>query len=417
MSGCPFFSSKPQKQPFSNVPKPSSFDPAPYTVTRKFSDPYTSPYKDLFTKYEQSLINPLKTLEFHYKNSLFHHPHVAKFRTSDLSSRILMANELREGGNRNFSKGKYSKACLCYEHAFSLFNYCVQEENKEVKIIKVSPDHEDYNEYRGIITQILVNYSFALDFLGNFQQAEILLQEAKGIWETSNVKAAWVVCKLMNIETEFEELSQFSEVLIKIKEKDQKFVELEKSYQMIVYGIQRGNCEFWAKFFAEFSSGVKTKPLCNFDLEFKVVEALLEKYEKMVEYYRKTENYEKVLGEKREVQRVLMEMKKVKKVKISDNDDIMLAHAKSANINLNTQSSWVKFEASKRTFVSKIFNKGTFNKRLLYECIQMTMSDYEEKVEVQDKTDKELQFWQRNLVACLVFAVLAIYMSANPFRY
>ena len=416
MSGCPFFSSKPQKQPFSNLPKPSASDPAPFTLTRRFSDPYFSPYRDLFTKYEQSSPNPLSSLEFHFRNSLFHSPYVSKFRSSELNSRILMANELREGGNRSFSKGNYSKACICYEHAFSLFNYCIQTE-KGVECIRVDKDTEDYNEYRGIITQILVNYSYALDYLGNFEQAEIILKEAKSIWETINVKVAWVVCKLMNIETEFEELTEFSLFLKEIKEKNSKFVELEKTFEQVVFRIQQKKCEFWAGFFKEYSNGVKTKSLCNFDLEFKVAEALQEKYEKMIDYYRETENYEKVLNEKREVQRVLVEMKKVKKVKINDNDDIMLAYAKSANINLMTQSSWIKFEASKRTLVSKIFNQGTFNKRLLYECIQIAMLDYERKVEVQDKTDLELQFWQRNLIACLIFAVLAIYMAANPFRY
>jgi len=415
MSGCPFFSTKPQKQPFSNQPKPSASDPAPFKLTRRFSDPYFSPYKDLFIKYEQSSPNPLSSLEFHYRNSLFHSPYVSKFRTSDLSSRILMANELREGGNRSFSKGNYSKACISYEHAFSLFNYCSQTD-KGVEYIKVNKDSEEYNEYIGIVTQIMVNYSYALNYLGNFKQAEIILKEAESIKETTSVKVAWVVCKLMNIETEFEELIEFSVFLKEITEKNPKFVELEKTFEQAIFRIQQKNCEFWAGFFQEYSNGVKTKSLCNFDLEFKVVEALQDKYEKMIEYYQDTENYEKVLKEKREIQRVLMEMKRVKKVNIKDNDDIMLAHAKSANINLVAQSSWIKFEASKRTLVSRIFNQGTFNKRLLYECIQIAMTDYEQKIEVQDKTDLELQFWQRNLMACLIFAVLAIYMAANPFR-
>ena len=414
MSACPFFSSsKPIKQPFSNIPKPSPSDPSPFAIERRYEQPYFSPYSSLFVKYELTATKPLTSLDFIMKNTIFHHSYVTRFRSTELASRVLMANELREAGNRNYNKGHYSKACMCYEHAFGLFNYCQDVKGNIETYIEKLPDCE--NGFKGILSQVLVNYAYALIALGNFQQADFVLKESKSIEYNNQVKAAEIVHVLSNIESEFDDIIKFSYLMQELKASDKKYLELEKSFNFIIYRIQQDRCEFWAKFFIEYSNEARTKPLSNFDLEFIVVQSLNEKYERMMEFYQETENFEKVAAERKDVQKVLVEMKKVKKVKVCDKDEIMLAHAKSAGIVLDAHCAKVRFEAAKRSLISKIFNQGSFNKRLLYECIQVTMAEYEQKVEVKDKTDLELQFWQRNLMACVVFAVIAFLMSASPF--
>ena len=416
MSACPFFpSTKPIKQPFSNIPKPSSSDPSPFAIERKYEEPYFSPYSSQFIKYDLIASKPLHSLDFLMKNTIFHHCYVTRFRTKDLISRVLIANELRESGNRNYNKGQYLKACMCYEHAFGLFNYCVDADNIIKTHIEKPPD-DDLNTYKGIITQVLVNYTYALIALGNFQQAKILLTQSKNIDYNKHVKAAEIVNVLSNIESEFKDIIIFSSFIQELKNNDKKYSKLDKSFNFTLYRIQQEKCEFWGKFFNEYSNEARTKPLSNFELEFSVVQSLNEKYEKMMEFYKETENFEKVDDERKSVHKVLVEMKKVKKVKINDKDDIMLAHAKSAGIVLDGHAAKVRFEAAKRSLISKIFNQGSFNKRLLYECIQVAMVEFEQKVESKDQTDLELQFWHRNLVACVVFAIIAFLMSASPFK-
>jgi hypothetical protein len=325
-----------------------------------------------------------------------------------------MANELREAGNRNYNKGHYSKACLCYEHAYGLFNY-YQQVGGDFLLTRLDPSESKLDGAIEMLEKVLTNYAYGLIALSHFKQAQILLKEAKSYLNSSEVKAAEIVLVLNNLESDFETICKFSVIFPELQVKNKKFLELEKSFNAVIYKIQQERCQFWALFFQEYSNEARTKPLSNFDLEFIVVSSLNEKYEKMMEYYKETENFEKVAAERKEVMKVLSLMKMAKKVKITDNDDIMLAHAKSAGISLEHYAAGIRFEAAKRSFITKVFNQGSFNKRLLYDCIQQAMSEFEQKVEVKDKTDLELQFWQRNLVACVVFAVIAFFMSASPF--
>jgi hypothetical protein len=63
--------------------------------------------------------------------------------------------------------------------------------------------------------------------------------------------------------------------------------------------------------------------------------------------------------------------------------------------------------------MSKIFNKGNFNRKLLYQCIQEVMNEYEEVVEIQDKADEEYVFWMRSAVCSIILAII-VYLTASP---
>ena len=91
----------------------------------------------------------------------------------------------------------------------------------------------------------------------------------------------------------------------------------------------------------------------------------------------------------------------------------MLTHAKSVGIDLSLSKNRIKFECAKRSMMGKIFNKGNFNRRILYQCIQETMTEFETASDVEDKLEKEYTFWKRNVIFLLILALI-VYMSTSP---
>lgn len=414
MSGCPFFlDKKPSKEPFSNNPQPPACDPSLQVSEREYPIPYISPYEDLFFKFSLTKSNPLKTLSFLYKNTLFHHSYVTKYRNQDFLAKVAIANELRECGNKNFHKGRFDRACLCYEHAFGLFNYAEFSDEDNVAIIDLPVGENNLQAKQGLLAQVLINYSITLCKMKHFIESEIILQEASYLSNCKDINLALLYCKLSNIETQYQDLNTFFPLLSGELAVNKKHAELRKFFELTVYKLQQDKCEFFRNFFTEFATDVTVKPKSAFDLELNVIEKLDEKYRKMIVYYKDSETYNVVLNERREVQKTYIEMLKIKCIKGIDNDEIMLAHAKTAGIDLSMQINQLKFESAKRSLMSKIFNKGNFNRKLLYQCIQEVMNKYEEVAEIQDKADEEYAFWMRSVVCSIILAII-VYLTATP---
>ena len=135
----------------------------------------------------------------------------------------------------------------------------------------------------------------------------------------------------------------------------------------------------------------------------------------MQEYYKDTELYGKVVAERKEVQRIYMEMRRILKLSIGDDNRVMLGYAKAAGINLNSNLNLLRFESAKRSMISKCFNKGNFNRRLLYQCIQEVMLDHEKAADSSDKTDSELAFWKHSLFCSILLAIIVYLTTSQSF--
>ena len=422
MSGCPFFSSKkPSKNPFPAAPPAISLDPMPFISSRSYPLPYTSPYSILFYKFSLSKNNSLTSLPFHYRNSLFHNTYITKHRKSDFLAKVSMANQLRESGNRNFHKGKHEAAALCYEHAIGLFKYAELQEDGESVIISVQAEDDDTQALKGILLKLLGNYIITLVATKNFREAEELIQEAKNISDWMELRIIEATCKANNSEVGLQDLLGFSEVFEEAGMSHSEYTGLKEKFDQVVWEAQKKNCEFFSEFFAEFGveTGQKLKPRVKkntgFDLEFSVIEKLDEKYVKMIDYYHESSTLDKVVLERAEVQRVFAEMKYIKSLQASDANEIMQAQAKTNKIDLFLPRNLLKFECAKKCMLSQVFNKGSFNRRLLYQCIQETMCEFELASDASDKLDSEYKFWKSVLYFLVAFATFVYLATAQIF--
>ena len=404
---------KPSRNPFSKIPEPISVDPQPFLDDRSYPLPYISPYSDLFHKFSVSKLNSLKSIPFHYRSTIFHHAYVTKFRKSELLSKISVANELKEAGNRNFFKGKYDKAILCYEHGIGLFKYLEILEDNSIRIIVPETDPSDISARNGILVKLLLNYSLALIKMKNFPEAEVLLEEASSLISIPDIKIIQAICKGNNLQSTISDLTEYVDFLSSISKNNKLYSELQHKFQLILFEIQKESCRFFSDFFNEFTNEISLKPNTGFDLEFNVIQKAEEKYRKMIEFYQESEVLTKVIHERAEVIRVYSEMLRIKSLQVADSDDIMLAYAKNVGIDLTLARNRIKFECVKRSMMGKVFNKGNFNRRLLYQCIQETMTEFENASEIEDKLEKEYNFWKRNVIILLILALI-VYLTTSP---
>ena len=420
MSGCPFFSSKkPSKNPFPAAPPAISLDPLPTISPRSYPLPYLSPYSSLIYKFSLSKNNSLSKLPFHYQNSLFHNSYITKYRKYEFLAKVSMANQLRESGNQNFHKGRHDNAALCYEHAIALFKYAELQEEGEAVIITVHPEDDDMQAFKGILLRLLANYSITLIATKNFKEAEELIQEARDMGDWSELKIIEACCKANNAEVGLKELTEISAVFVEAGINNSDYIGLNEKFNQIVWEAQKKNCEFFMEFFAEFGVDTvhKFKPRVNknagFDLEFSVIEKLDEKYVKMIEYYRESSIVDKVILERAEVQRAFAEMRYIKTLHASDINEIMQSQAKAKKIDLILPRNILKFECTKKLMLSKTFNKATFNRRMLYQCIQETMCEFEISSDSEDKLESEYRFWTSVLYFLVVFASFVYLTTAQ----
>ena len=410
---CPFFPTKtPAKDPFSNNPQLVSSDPELTIIDPGFPLPYISPYFKLFTKFSQSKRNPLTKVPFHYRNSLFHHNYIKKYRTADFLSKLSVANELRESGNRNYHNGRYDRAALCYEHGFCLFKYAELVDEDDVHIINSENDSADQITKKGIIVRLLINYTLTLIKQKNFAEAEIIVSEAKTFSNISDLQILSALIVLNNSETTFAQLKGFAEIITNYA-KTSKNYELKKKFERILYKIQQKNCDFFREFFKEFSSEVLKFSQSNFELEYNVIKKLDEKYVKMIQYYQNSENLAKIIAERRNVQTILFEMNKIKSIHPADSDEIMISHARVVGIDLSLSKNALKFQLAKRSMMSKCFNKGNFNRRVLYSCIQEVMTEFEAFSEHNSK--KEYNSLKFNFAVALILLIVVFLSTTSYF--
>lgn len=180
MSGCPFKVIDALKIPFAPSESVSNSDPLIFRSTRQYPRPYISPYHGCFSKFLDTSYPELSSLPFYLQNSLFHQDTIQGHRDSDCTQKVVIANELRESGNRNFSKSLFEKAVLCYEHALSLFIWVKlkREEGTAQVVERKEEDQLDETARQSTVCALLGNLGAALIKLRHFGFAEEVLFEA-----------------------------------------------------------------------------------------------------------------------------------------------------------------------------------------------------------------------------------------------
>lgn len=92
----------------------------------------------------------------------------------------------------------------------------------------------------------------------------------------------------------------------------------------------------------------------------------------------------------------------------------MAKHAEAEGINTSDITIDNAFEGVKRLEIVKTFKEGRYNQRLLYQCIQEVMEEFEKTPKKVEPIEEEGWFtWQKGLIMFFICAFL-IYIYATP---
>jgi len=418
---CPFSigkSQKPQRSPFGHNPPPKSNDPVFFEDHEEYLLPYISPYHSSFFRFHSDASSSFFELPFYLQNSCFHHDYIARFRSMPFMQKSMMANELREAGNRNFNQGLYRKAYMNYEHSIGVFVYVELHKDNSFELFQ-SPEEDPREEKvrKGLLLQSLLNMAVCLIKMRNFEECRKCLDDSLML-SPYNLRAKAIramnvlynkASKLFDLNLARDDASRAAEV----HPEYQRLLELIDDRIHREYGKE---CKFYTKFFKEVKCYSGIKPASNYEFEHTVIKKLHQEYIDMLKYYSETEEvFSKVSEESKDVQKVLVKMNWIAELSPHKPSMLMARHASAEGVNLESNTIDDAFEGAKRVMICRAFNKGKYNKRILYKNIQEALQEFEQRPQkVEFNEEEEYWFtWQRGLLIFLVLSAL-LYFLASP---
>ncbi|CAG9316296.1 unnamed protein product [Blepharisma stoltei] len=423
MSGCPFFTLAPSKgtikSPFAINKTHRVDDPSCFQFTQDYSKPYISPYIDAFARYKPEKFPCFYNLPFYLQNSLFHHTFISRHRKTEFTNKVMIANELRESGNKNFHKGHYFKAFLCYDHCLGLFSWIEmesQEDDENLKIIQ-NPEEDQLNEKSriGMISQVLLNMAAALIKLRNFKEALDVLKEAILISPKNQKNNGMrAICRAANKESDISALQLALDDANKAAGKFAEYRTVIDYINEILREKYQEECQFYKNFFKNVKEYSGTRPNTDYEFEHTVIKKLECKYQNMLIYYRESDILGKVEDEHREVVKVCSKMNWISNLSLNSPSVLMSKHAEAVGLDISDISIDNAFEGVKRLEIVKSFKEGKYNQRLLYQSIQETMEEFERNPKKEEIEEDEGCFtWEKGLIMFLICAIL-IYIFSTP---
>ncbi|CAG9329322.1 unnamed protein product [Blepharisma stoltei] len=423
MYGCPFFmqsSSKGTiKSPFAVNKTQRADDPISFQIIQDYSKPYISPYIDSFARYKPEKFPCFYDLPFYLQNSLFHHTFISRHRKTEFTNKVMIANELRESGNKNFHKGHFFKAFMCYDHCLGLFSWIElesQEDDEGLRIIQ-NPEMDELNEKarKGMISQVLLNLAAALIKMRNFKEALEVLKEAVLV-SPKNLKnnGMRAICRAANKESDIATLQLALDDATKAVEKHSVYQAIIEKINEILQDKYQEECLFYKNFFKCVKDYSGVRPNTDYEFEHTVIKKLENKYQNMLIYYRESDILGKVEEEHREVVKVCSKMNWISNLSLNSPSILMAKHAEAAGLNTSDISIDNAFEGAKRLEIVKSFKEGKYNQRLLYQSIQETMEEFERNPKKEEVEEEDGWFtWQKGLIMFLICAIL-IYIFSTP---
>lgn len=317
MYGCPFFlappSNGPIKSPFAHNKNLRADDPNSFQLAQDFSKPYISPYVDSFARFSPEKFPCFYNLPFHLQNSLFQHSFISRHRKTQFINKIMIANELRESGNKNFHRGQYYKAFMCYDHCLGLFNWIELESKEDDEDLKIfqnpEQDEQDENARRGMISQVILNMAATLVKLRHFKEALDILKEAILI-SPKNLRILGIraICRAANKESDISALQLALDDATKASAKYLEYKSAIESINEILHSKYAEECQFYKKFFKNIKDYSGVRPCTDYEFEHSVIKRLEKKYQLMLIYYRESDILGKVEDEHREIVKIVSKM-------------------------------------------------------------------------------------------------------------
>lgn len=412
---CPFSSSKRVAEgltcPFSGKKaKVSPKDPMAEWFEPCYSVPYISPYYSEIEVIRKKFACEVSQPTFYLINSLCHDSRIKGWRTQPIMARLLLAEELKQGGNRNFSIGKINEALLNYEHALGLFKSLVMAEDKLKAIEDENLDAVEFGSREGVRKELLLNVAISLIKLKHFDEAEEVLQTFLAKWG-ADLKAKTLSCWLSaeDLGRSLEDIEGALETLRSLRiTEDNEFRKMlhDKLHERradLSIDLRRFFNKFLSKLLAY--SG---EPQAYSELEFEhqVLLKLQGKYTDLLKFCIEMERSPAESLKKHQVLKsVVARMNFIYSISATSPSELLRAAAEENGVDLQDRKLLGIFEGTKRQLIVEAFAEGNYDQNLLSYCIEQCMEERQTAV-AKVKADESDGFftWQLGLSLFLVIA-------------
>jgi hypothetical protein len=370
--------------------------------------PYVTPYYSEIELALKTCALEQPEVLFYIPNTLFHEPRVCRKRSQPVLARFLLAEELKQGGNRNFWSGRLQEALMNYEHALGLFDYLVKDGTQWKVVQETLLDAHELSARQGVKRRLLLNCVAVLIKLKHFREARRVLDDGLQNWrmdaETTSLRC-WL--SAVDLESSVEDLENalcdLKRVVPDSPFKKTLLLKLEERRATLNVEMQK----FFNKFLGKLLN-YSGKPQAYSGLEFEhlVLIKLEGKYTGLFKYLMEMER--SALNSRSELQdlkAVITRMNFIQQISPSQPPPILKTLADDIGVDLQDPGILGVFEGTKRQMIVEAFAEGTYNQNLLSYCIEQCHDEQIQTVAKLKPVESEGFFtWQLGLSLFLLFA-------------
>eukprot|EP00359_Climacostomum_virens_P001417 CAMPEP_0204898406 /NCGR_PEP_ID=MMETSP1397-20131031/1275_1 /ASSEMBLY_ACC=CAM_ASM_000891 /TAXON_ID=49980 /ORGANISM="Climacostomum Climacostomum virens, Strain Stock W-24" /LENGTH=433 /DNA_ID=CAMNT_0052066255 /DNA_START=1 /DNA_END=1302 /DNA_ORIENTATION=- len=403
---CPFSGKKEKLSP--KDPEPEWFEPC-YTVP--YISPYYSEIEATLKKFTCEESNP----PFYLVNTLFQDPRVCRWRSQPMMVRLILAEELKQGGNRELSLGKLKDAQLNYEHALGLFKYLTKtEETLKVNEDELT-DEQEIGSRSGVRKELMRNLAITLIRQKHFDLAFEVLNMSLALWR-NDPKASTIRCWLYaeDLKSSSDDIENAIGTLKSLREAE------DTEFRKMLHGklLERKNNDtlelrkFYNKFLTKLLN-YAGQPQAYSELEFEhqVLLKMESKYTDVLKFCMEMEKSNvETLSKLQILKGVLARMSFICSISATSPPALLRTIAEEMSISLEDQRLLGVFEGTKRQLIVEAFADGSYDQNLLSYCIEQCMEDRQTALAKTKPEDSEGFFtWQLGLSMFLLIAAAIYY--------
>lgn len=423
MSGCPFSGIRVTRSPFAHNPPPNKAEPVLEPGSSDMPVPLISRYQFLLDQYVPHKLKKFYELPVYLQNTLFHNELIAKRRSLNATERVMFACELVDAGNREFNRGQSEKSLMCYEHALGLFLYLEKEEGELTdetwRLVTVGgEDAVEQNSIQTVLTKICINMSIVMIKLRHYSEAVEVINRVLAV-NNRNPLARLMkgLAVLMNLKSCHYDLQIVLDDIKAGVEKHPRYTWAWELAQGKIQCLYFQELAFFKEFFQCVINSIGLPLPKGVEFEYDVIMSIETKYWQMYKHYlSEPEQLSRVQQEIRPIQKIKHKMDWISALTVNKPYAAMLDLARQLEIDLKDSKISTAFEAAKRQMIIKSFSEGTFNRRILYQCLRETVESYDTPRGKIEESEEETDYWfnwQRGLLFFLLMAIL-MYWFAVP---
>lgn len=422
---CPFSSGKATQGgsscPFSGKGGPAApKEPEAEWFEACYSVPYISPF---YTNIEHTLKKfscEAADSTYYLLNSMFHESRITHWRTQPIVVRLLLAEELKQGGNRDYASGKLKDALLNYDSGLGLLKYLTKAEGKLVVHEDELVDTQEIASRDAVRKSLLINSAITLVKLKHFYEAQGVLETCKTMWPSDSKIAAldcWLKAEDLSIPLPQLESAIEAVQLLRETEDSGFLTALQGHLQARKTALTLELRQLYHKFLT-LSQSYEGHPQCSYtglEFEHQVLLILKAKYTEVLKFCIEMERPTHQSHRKLQILKaVLTRMNFLYKLSAESPPVLMKTVAEEVGVDLEDQKFLDAFESIKRRLIVEAFSDGEYDQDLLSYCIDQCTKQRRSELARQPRKSGGFCTWQLALSLLAIFvAMLYLYIGGT----